>query len=94
VVPFKDLTATARELAGDMLQCSPTSLAYTRRALYQGLDGNLETAMGSKGFALEKCYVSPEHKEYVTAFMEKRKLISKRQTLAIRLQLDQTSTDS
>jgi hypothetical protein len=24
-------------------------------------------------FALEKCYVSPEHKEYVTAFMEKRK---------------------
>jgi enoyl-CoA hydratase/carnithine racemase len=73
VVPFKDLAATARELAGDMLQCSPTSLAYTRRALYQGLDGNLETAMAFEGFALEKCYVSPEHKEYVTAFMEKRK---------------------
>jgi len=29
--------------------------------------------MAFEGFALEKCYVSPEHKEYVTAFMEKRK---------------------
>ena len=73
VVPVKDLATTARELAGDMLQCSPTSLAFTRRALYQGLDGTLETAMAFEGFALEKCYVSPEHKEYVTAFMEKRK---------------------
>lgn len=73
VVPLKDLAATARELAGDMLQCSPTSLAFTRRALYQGLDGTLETAMAFEGFALEKCYVSPEHKEYVAAFLEKRK---------------------
>jgi len=73
VVPFADLPATARELAGDMLQCSPTSLAYTRKALYQGLDGTLETAMAFEGFALEKCYVSPEHKEYVAAFLEKRK---------------------
>ena len=73
VAPQADLTATARELAGDMLQCSPTSLAFTRRALYQGLDGTLETAMAFEGFALEKCYVSPEHKEYVTAFLEKRK---------------------
>jgi enoyl-CoA hydratase/carnithine racemase len=73
VVPLANLMATARELAGDMLQCSPTSLAYTRKALYQGLDGTLETAMAFEGFALEKCYVSPEHKEYVAAFLEKRK---------------------
>jgi enoyl-CoA hydratase/carnithine racemase len=73
VVPLADLPATTRELAGDMLQCSPTSLAFTRRALYQGLDGNLETAMAFESFALEKCYVSPEHKEYVTSFLEKRK---------------------
>jgi enoyl-CoA hydratase/carnithine racemase len=73
VVPQASLVATAHELAADMLQCSPTSLAYTRRALYQGLDGTLETAMAFEGFALEKCYVSPEHKEYVSAFLEKRK---------------------
>ena len=38
-----------------------------------GGDGTLETAMAFEGFALEKCYVSPEHKEYVAAFLEKRK---------------------
>lgn len=73
VVPQAELAAKTHELAGEMLQCSPFSLAMTRRALYQGLDGTLETAMQTEGFALEKCYVSAEHKEYVTAFMEKRK---------------------
>jgi len=73
VVPQAELKAKTRELAGDMLQCSPFSLALTRKALYQGLEGNLESAMQFEGFALEKCYVSPEHKEYVTAFLEKRK---------------------
>ncbi len=73
VVPPAELPAAAGELAGEMLQCSPTSLAFTRKALYQGLDGTLETAMAFEGFALEKCYISPEHKEYVAAFLEKRK---------------------
>ncbi len=73
VAPAGQVLASARELAGDMLQCSPTSLALTRRALYQGLDGTLETAIQFETFSLEKCYVSAEHKEYVTAFMEKRK---------------------
>ena len=73
VTPPGGVLAKAREMAADMIQCSPTSLSYTRHALYQGLDGTLESAMQFEGFALEKCYVSPEHKEYVTAFMEKRK---------------------
>src|ERR1700683_513466 len=63
----------ARELASEMLQCSPTSLAFTKHALHQAMDGTLETAMQFEMFALEKCYNSAEHKEYVTAFMEKRK---------------------
>ncbi len=73
VAPADRLVAAARELAGEMLQCSPTALAYTRRALYQGLDGTMETAMQFEGFAIERCYQSPEHREYVTAFVEKRK---------------------
>lgn len=73
VAPAAGLNAKAREIAGEMLQCSPTSLAFTRRALYQGLDGTMETAMQFEGFAIERCYQSPEHKEYVTAFMGKRK---------------------
>lgn len=73
VTPVGKVMEKARELAGEMLQCSPTSQAYTKHALHQALDGTLETAMQFEMFALEKCYVSAEHKEYVTAFMEKRK---------------------
>ena len=73
VTPVGQVMTKARELASEMLQCSPTSLAYTKHALHQALDGTLETAMQFEMFALEKCYVSAEHKEYVTAFMEKRK---------------------
>ncbi len=73
VTPADGLIVKAREIAGEMLQCSPTALDYTRRALYQGLDGTMETAMQFEVFALERCSQSPEHKEYVTAFVEKRK---------------------
>jgi len=73
VTPVGKVMEKAKELAGEMLQCSPTSQAYTKHGLHQALDGTLETAMQFEMFALEKCYVSAEHKEYVTAFMEKRK---------------------
>jgi enoyl-CoA hydratase/carnithine racemase len=73
VTPAGKVMEKARELAGEMLQCSPTSQAFTKHAIHQALDGTLETAMQFEMFALEKCYVSAEHKEYVTAFMEKRK---------------------
>jgi enoyl-CoA hydratase/carnithine racemase len=73
VTPTGKVMEKARELAGEMLQCSPTSQAFTKHAIHQALDGTLETAMQFEMFALEKCYVSAEHKEYVTAFMEKRK---------------------
>jgi enoyl-CoA hydratase/carnithine racemase len=73
VTPPGKVMEKARELAGEMLQCSPTSLAFTKHAIHQALDGTLETAMQFEMFALEKCYVSAEHKEYVTAFMEKRR---------------------
>jgi enoyl-CoA hydratase/carnithine racemase len=45
----------------------------TRQALFQGLDGTLDHAMTFENFALEKCSRSAEHKEYVSAFIEKRK---------------------
>ena len=73
VVPGENLMAKAREIAGEMLQCSPTSLALTRQALYRGMRGTVEDAWALEKEGMEKCYRSPEHKEYVTAFMEKRK---------------------
>ncbi|HKV54685.1 MAG TPA: enoyl-CoA hydratase-related protein [Candidatus Binataceae bacterium] len=67
------LMTRAHEIAGEIIQGSPTSLALTRRALHNGVMGTLENALEFEAFALDSCYTSPEHKEYVTAFMEKRK---------------------
>ena len=73
VVAGENLMAKAREIAGEMLQCSATSLALTRRALYGGMRGTIENAWELEKEGMESCYHSAEHKEYVTAFMEKRK---------------------
>jgi enoyl-CoA hydratase/carnithine racemase len=73
VVPADTVLAKAREMAAEIALGSPRSLALTRRAVQQGLNGSLESAMEFEGFALDQCYSSPEHKEYVSAFLEKRK---------------------
>jgi enoyl-CoA hydratase/carnithine racemase len=73
VVPPAELLAKARSIAEEIKQGSPSSLALIRRAIYQGLTGSLEHSMEFESFALEQCYASPEHKEYVSAFVEKRK---------------------
>jgi enoyl-CoA hydratase/carnithine racemase len=73
VVPAANLAAKARELAGEIIQGSPLSLSLTRHALYNGLNGTVDNAMEFEGLALERCYASAEHKEFVSAFMEKRK---------------------
>jgi enoyl-CoA hydratase len=72
VVPAETVMAKAREIASEIIHGSPLSLALTRRAIQQGLTGSLESAMEFEGFALDQCYASPEHKEYVSAFLEKR----------------------
>ena len=67
------MVVKAREMAAEIMLGSPLSLALTRRALQPGLIGSLESAMEFEGFALDQCYSSPEHQEYVSAFLEKRK---------------------
>jgi enoyl-CoA hydratase/carnithine racemase len=66
------LIERAHEIAGELIQGSPTSLALTRRAIHNGVMGTLENALEFEAFALERCLTSTEHKEYVKAFMEKR----------------------
>jgi enoyl-CoA hydratase/carnithine racemase len=73
VVPADTVVAKAREMAAEIILGSPLSLALTRRGLQQGLTGSLESAMEFEGFALDQCFNSPEHREYVDAFLEKRK---------------------
>jgi enoyl-CoA hydratase/carnithine racemase len=72
VAPAAELAARARGLAEEICQGAPTSLALTRRAIQLGLGSTLESAIEFEMFALEKCGASAEHKEYVSAFLEKR----------------------
>ena len=72
VVPADAILTKAREIAAEIILGSPLSLALTRRAVQQGLTGSLESAMEYESFALERCYSSPEHREYVSVFLEKR----------------------
>jgi len=73
VTATEALLSRAHEIASEIIEGSPTSLALTRRALHNGMMGTLENALQFEAFALEQCYTSLEHKEYVSAFMQKRK---------------------
>ena len=73
VVAPTELVAKAREIAAEIILGSSTSIALTRRALHNSMTGTIDNALEFEAFALDRCYTSPEHKEYVQAFMEKRK---------------------
>ena len=73
VVAADVLMSRTHEIAAEIMLGSPRSLALTRRAIHGSLLGTLDNALEFEAFALEECYSSPEHKEYVAAFMEKRK---------------------
>lgn len=59
VVPGDKLMDKAREIAGEILLCSPTSLAHIRQALYDGMRGSLENACSFEILAMERCYLTP-----------------------------------
>jgi len=72
VVPRAELTAAARALAEEVGRCAPLSIALTRQALYQGLEGTFEAQIRFEAYALEYLYRTGDHAEAVAAFREKR----------------------
>ena len=72
VVPGAQLLSSAAEMAREIAQCAPLSVALTRQALYQGLQSSFEAQVRHEGFTLEYLYRSADHAEAVRAFKEKR----------------------
>jgi len=72
VVPRARLMDRVLELAQEMKQCAPLSLALTRQALYQGLEAPFEAQVRFEGYSLDYLYRSQDHAEAVKAFREKR----------------------
>jgi len=73
VVPHDALLAKSLELA-EMIAANPTpQLAMTKRLLAQNAaDGDLARVQQRESELLRQCWTTPEHKEAVAAFIEKR----------------------
>jgi len=73
VVPGEQLLDEALALAEELAALPPLQLRMTKDLFTRNAtDMNIEAVMGREGEALAQAYVSPEFKEAVTAFMEKR----------------------
>jgi enoyl-CoA hydratase/carnithine racemase len=72
VVPAGELAAAARELAREIVQCAPLSIALTRQALYQGLSESFDAQVRYEGYTLDYLYRTRDHAEAVRAFKDKR----------------------
>jgi len=72
VLTDAELLPVAVDMAREIGQCAPQSIALTRQALYQGLQTTFEAQVRHEGFTLEYLYRSADHAEAVRAFKEKR----------------------
>jgi 2-(1,2-epoxy-1,2-dihydrophenyl)acetyl-CoA isomerase len=73
VVPPDQLMSRATELAGQLAEMVPDSLVSTRRLMRNAASSTLEEAMSAEQGEQGRLGKTPEHKEGVMAFLEKRK---------------------
>jgi len=74
VVPAAELMAAAERWAGEILECSPTSVRISKEAVLAGLGhGSVDDAIAADGERLERLFASEDFKEGPRAFAEKRK---------------------
>ena len=71
-VPGEGLMATAQEMASQIASLPPLALAVSKRALQQGAENDFDAAVQTETFGLEYLFKTQDHKEAVTAFLEKR----------------------
>jgi len=73
VVAPERLMERARELAGALLEVSPTSLAYTKRLLYESCERELDRELEMAIHENARIRSTGDFREGLTAFLEKRK---------------------
>ncbi|HJL60583.1 MAG TPA: enoyl-CoA hydratase-related protein [Pseudomonadales bacterium] len=73
VVPADELMSKAMEIALEIANNPSRQLGMIKTLLTEnGSETNIDQVQMREGKALAECYVSPEHKEAVQAFIEKR----------------------
>ncbi len=73
VLPQAELLPRARELAAKISQHSPTALARTKQAIWEGLDVGLDAALERTWQMIQEHTRHPDLNEGTVAFVEKRK---------------------
>jgi 2-(1,2-epoxy-1,2-dihydrophenyl)acetyl-CoA isomerase len=77
VVPKGELTSFAWKMATEIAQMAPIPLQLAKRALYQGLDSQLDVQVQFEQLSQSTCFKSEDYKEGMKAFLEKRKPVFK-----------------
>lgn len=72
VVPHDQLLAEARAIAAKIVAGSPTALAMTKTLLNKASNSTLDQMLEYESYAQTVAYLTPEYKEGVAAFREKR----------------------
>ena len=72
VVPHDELIAEARAMAVQIANGSPTAMALTKRLLNMAQSATIEQMLEFEGYAQTVAYLTPEYREGVMAFREKR----------------------
>ncbi len=72
VVPHDELMTKAREIAEQIVKTSPTATAMTKSLLNKSSNATMDEMLEFESFAQTVAYLTPEYKEGVAAFREKR----------------------
>ncbi len=72
VVAPEELMNVAKQLAEDILKNSWNAVALSKRAINDGLQLDIESAMDLEAKIFGECFLSPDQKEGMSAFVEKR----------------------
>lgn len=72
VVPHEELPSAAQALAERLASGPPGTLAVLKRGLRLGLSASLHDTLENEANMQSLCMLAPEHKEGVTAYLEKR----------------------
>jgi 2-(1,2-epoxy-1,2-dihydrophenyl)acetyl-CoA isomerase len=75
VVAFEELDATVNKLAGQFKNAPQPALAKIKEALNRSVGGDLAAALDFEAVNQNQCFHSPDFREGVAAFMQKRKPI-------------------
>ena len=72
VVADDDLAAKTDQLAGELADTARLSTAYVKKLLLASSGNDLETQMELEGQLVSACAESPDGREGIAAFLEKR----------------------